>query len=225
MSGPTSRGPSAVRQELRARVIDGLPPLVPALRGQWGDEAAFPPAGPDEGAREVTRDGTDVQTALSSNVDRWPLVQIELTGSAIRRGAIATTDGSDSIEYFVTYNVGVLVWVDVAAPEGVPDSEQREWATGVRDDLQMALRYLLLDAPVAMSPVQMRVKANTFREQFGEPNGVGGQRFEIGGRCSFELEAQERLTRPSLATVSGDEEIDVEVSVHPLPLIGHPANQ
>jgi hypothetical protein len=223
VSGPTGRGPRYVRVTLREHLQAVLPPLVPYLQGEWADPAAFPPAGPEADADTVPRDDR-IQTSMGRPIDKWPLVQVEVQRATVRRSAIETTDGSDSMLYYVTYQAAAFVWVDVAPPESLPVEEEREYVTDVRDDLAMALRYALLDTPaIGVDDSPLLVLPNSYAEDYGEPQPAGGQRWTVGGRAQFGVRAQERLTRPSLATVSADRpDLDFEITVHPVP-VDHPA--
>lgn len=225
MSGPTNRGPKYVRRALREHLLAVLPPLVPYLQQEWGDSGAFPPAGPDEDAKPIPSSPEFVQTSMGRPMDRWPLVQVELETSTSRRASIETTEGSDTIAYFTTYVLTAMVWIDVDLPESVETDEEREYVTDVRDDLQMALRYALLDRMSVNDDPDLTVLAGTYSEEYGEPQAAGGQRWSVAGRAHLSLRAQERLSRPSLATVTPDApEIDFGVTVHPVP-VDHPALQ
>lgn len=224
-SNGTARGPGYVRATLRAHLLERLPLLVPYLRGEWDDGDAFPPAGPEDGATEVPEAAEQVRTTMGRPQDRWPLAQIELGTAQVRRASIETTDGTDSVVYFVTYTVQAFVWVDVTPPESVELEEEREFATDVRDDLQMAMRYALLDVPGIGDDPPLVVLPTTYSEDYGEPQAAGGQRWTVGGRARFSLRAQERLSRLSLATVTEDDpEIDYGITTHTVP-VDHPALQ
>lgn len=195
-----TRGPRDVRRVLRAHLRTELPPLVPYLRRLWADESAFPPAGVEPDSPPVPA-GTNVQAVIGRPIDRWPLAQIELTNSQLRRMETAGPEDVDAVGYWTTYSVAALVWVDVDIPEGVPLEEEREYATDVRDDIQMAMRYALVDRVLSKDP-PMLVLPNSYAEDFGEPQSNNGQRWSVGGRARFSVRAQERLSRPALATVT-----------------------
>jgi hypothetical protein len=195
-----TRGPRDVRRLLRAHLQTELPPLVPYLRTLWGDESAFPPAGVEPDSAPVPS-GTNVQAVIGRPVDRWPLAQIEVTDSKLRRMETSGPGEDDAVGYWTTYSVGALVWVDIDIPESVPIEEEREYVTDVRDDIQMAMRYALVDRVLSRDP-PMSVLPNSYAEDFGEPQANNGQRWSVGGRARFSVRAQERLSRPALATVT-----------------------
>lgn len=225
MSGATSRGPRYVRSALKAHLLERLPGLTEFLRGEWQQEGAFPPAGTEPDSSEIPDRDELVQTAMGRPQDRWPLVQINLGSSQVRRASVETTEGSDSVLYFVTYTVEAFVWIDVDIPESLELDDEREYATDCRDDLQMAMRYALLDEPVVGAGDDLLVLAQTYAEDYGEPQAAGGQRWTVGGRARFSVRAQERLSRTSLATVTPEApELDYGVTVHTVP-VDHPALQ
>lgn len=224
----TTRGPSDVRRRLRSHVLNNLPDVIGWLRDEWGDPGAFPQAGVEDGAPEVPDDLDHVQSVMGRPLDRYPLCQIELLSSRTQRGGLEPLDGEDAVTYTTTYSIQAFVFIDVDLPESVELGEEREHATDVRDDLQMALRYVFLERQVGSDPSLLLVLANTYAEDFGEPQPAKGQRWTVGGRARFDVRAQERLSRPSLATVPPTEQVTpdtpagqvaVDVSVQPL----HPA--
>lgn len=206
----TTRGPRDVRRRLRSHVLNNLPDVIGWLRDEWGDPGAFPPAGVEADSPEVPADPDHVQSVMGRPLDRYPLVQIELLSSRSQRGELAPLDGEDAVNYTVTYSVQAFVFIDVDLPESVEIGEEREYATDVRDDLQMALRYVFLERQVGSDPSPLLVLANTYAEDFGEPQAAQGQRWTVGGRARFDVRAQERLSRPSLATVPPTEQVTPE---------------
>lgn len=224
----TARGPRDVRRLIRAYVQTQLPLARDHLRLDWGDATAFPPAGPEVGAMDVPT-GNQVQAVIGRPMDVYPLVQVELLSSRIRRAENAMLEGEDATGYFTTYTCQTFVWIDVDIPADLDLALEREYVTDVRDDLQMALRYVLLDKPISTDPALL-VLPNSYAEDFGEPQAAKGQRWTVGGRARFDVRAQERLSRTSLATVTPGTQvtpdtlpgsIDVELTVEPL----HPALQ
>lgn len=224
----TTRGPRIVRQRIRDYVRVSLPDVIATLREQWGDSAAFPPAGPEPDAAGFPS-GDQVRTSMGRPIDNYPIVNVEIQQAKVARAETATLTGEDAIGYFVTYSVQAYVWVDVDLPDSLPVEQEREYVTDVRDDLQVAMRYLFLDRPVSDDP-PLLVLPNSYAEDFGEPQAAGGQRFTVGGRARFDVRAQERLSRRSLATVSPETQVTpdtppgqvaVEMTVGPM----HPALQ
>jgi len=211
----TTRGPREVRDGIAKHLAVHLPVLVPLLREQWEDEAAFPPAGPDSDNPPVP-DPADVWPFEGHPVDRWPSINVAIEEGVSDFASVETTEGLDSTLYFTTYTANAYVWINV------PDLQA---ATDVRDDLQTAMRIVLLDMPID-APERLTVLKQGFRSVYGTPQPGKGDRWQAAGRCAFSVRAQERITRPGLVTVppSGPIDVDLEVSATAMPPI-HPALQ
>lgn len=208
----STQGARAIRYGVRDRLRAALPDLLPLLREQWDRQAAFPLPAHASGNDSPLPEDDAWWTYGGRPVDRWPVIEVIAERAAVRRLEIDTTVTDDSRVFQVTYDVSVYVFTMTEVPEG-SSQDDREYATDVRDDLQVAMRIALLDRSIQRGMIAL---ANSYTETYGDPSPAKGQRWEIAGRAQFQVRADERHTRAPVVTVGVGEQPEVDLQVEQL---------